>query len=163
MYYLLIAVHVIVCIFLIITILLQAGKGGGLTESFSGQAQSVLGTQAPTVLKRATEVCAILFIVLSLVLAMMTSRRSQSLMYQKRFGSRIPIPAGMTLPSANTVPAGETAPVTTGAANIPAAATIPVAQAVAADPAQTFSGATGGDAQPEDAQPAADQGGTANE
>ena len=69
MYYILITVHVLSCLFLLATILLQAGRGGGLTEAFSGQAQSVLGTQAPTVLKKATTLSAVLFLVLSLVLA----------------------------------------------------------------------------------------------
>lgn len=80
MYILLIAVHIIICIILIATILLQAGRGGGLTEAFGGEtAQQVFGTQAPIVLKRATEVSAILFLVTSLLLGMVTARRGRSL------------------------------------------------------------------------------------
>ena len=53
MYIALITLHIILCVVLIVTILLQAGKGGGLTEMFGGEtAQSVLGTQAPALLKK---------------------------------------------------------------------------------------------------------------
>jgi preprotein translocase subunit SecG len=80
MYIALIVVHVVLCILLIVTILLQAGRGGGLTEMFGGDtAQSVLGTQAPALLKKITEVSAIGFIVTSLALGMITARRGQSL------------------------------------------------------------------------------------
>lgn len=81
MYILLIIFHVAICLLLIATILLQAGRGGGLAEAFGGaeQTQSLLGTQAPTVLKRATEVAAILFLVTSLALGMITARRGKSM------------------------------------------------------------------------------------
>src|SRR5258708_27382616 len=39
-----IVVHVLVCILLVITILMQAGRGGGLAESFAS-AESMFGTQ----------------------------------------------------------------------------------------------------------------------
>lgn len=80
MYIALITFHIIICLLLIVTILLQAGKGGGLTEMFGGEsAQSMLGTQAPILLKRATEISAIAFIITSLVLGMITARRGRSL------------------------------------------------------------------------------------
>jgi len=91
MYYILIAIHVISCVFLIVTILLQAGRGGGLTEAFSGSTQSVLGTQAPRVLKKATEISAIVFLIMSLLLAMVTSRRGRSLFQQMK----VPVGPGM--------------------------------------------------------------------
>jgi len=72
---------VIVCLILIATILLQAGKGGGLTDMFGGgdAAQSVLGTQAPALLKKITEGSAIAFLITSLILGMVTARRGRSL------------------------------------------------------------------------------------
>ncbi|MCK4851498.1 MAG: preprotein translocase subunit SecG [Candidatus Omnitrophica bacterium] len=79
MYYLLMGIFVIVCLFLIAVILLQAGRGAGLTEAFGGSAGSVLGTQAPAVLKKATTVSAILFLVLALLLAVLTTKRGRSL------------------------------------------------------------------------------------
>ncbi len=81
MYWLIIAVHVVVCLVLISVILLQAGRGGGLSETMGGDtAQSVLGTQAPTVLRKATEVSAVLFLITCLILGIMTARTSKSLM-----------------------------------------------------------------------------------
>ncbi|MFH1665846.1 MAG: preprotein translocase subunit SecG [Candidatus Omnitrophota bacterium] len=88
MFALLIVVHIIVCIVLIATILLQAGKGGGLTEAFGGgSVQSVLGTQAPGVLKKATEISAIVFIITCLLLGIVTARRGRSLFE----GGRLPV------------------------------------------------------------------------
>lgn len=81
MYILLIVFHMIVCLILISVILLQAGKGGGLTETFgSDGGQSILGTQAPAILKKATTVSAVAFLVTSLVLGMVTARRGRSLL-----------------------------------------------------------------------------------
>lgn len=83
MYWLIIGVHVVVCVVLIAVILLQAGRGGGLSEAFGGEAaQSVLGTQAPIILKRATEISAIAFLFTCLILGVITARSSRSLMGQ---------------------------------------------------------------------------------
>ena len=80
LYGLVIAVHVIVSLMLIAVILLQAGRGGGLSESFGGsQTQTILGTKTSTFLKRATEIAAVLYILACLVLGMMTSHRGKSL------------------------------------------------------------------------------------
>jgi preprotein translocase subunit SecG len=83
MYIFLIVIHIIVCLILIVTILLQAGRGGGLTEAFGGgggdSVQSMLGTQAPVIIKKATTISAIAFLVTSLVLGMVTARRGRSL------------------------------------------------------------------------------------
>ncbi len=85
MFAFLIVVHIVVCIILIAVILLQAGKGAGLTEAFGGgeTIQQVLGTQAPVVLKKATAVSAILFLVTSLLLGMVTAMTGKSLMLKQ--------------------------------------------------------------------------------
>jgi len=65
---------------LIGVILLQAGRGGGLADSFGGsQMQSLFGTKSTTVLTRMTTVCAVVFILSCLSLAIISSRRSKSL------------------------------------------------------------------------------------
>ena len=80
MYAILIGVHVIVSVFLIAVILLQAGRGGGLADSFGGsQMQSLFGTKSTTVLTRMTTVCAVVFILSCLSLALFSSHRSKSL------------------------------------------------------------------------------------
>ncbi len=85
MYIVLIIIHIIACLTLIAVILLQAGRGGGLTESIGGDtAQSVFGTQAPVILKKATTISAIVFLVTSLTLGVVTARRGRSLFDQQR-------------------------------------------------------------------------------
>ena len=94
MFTLLMIVHVVACLILIAVILLQAGRGGGLAESLGGaEAQSVLGTQAPVLLKKATSISAIVFLVTSLVLGMMTARRGRSIF------SNMNLPAGGAVPT----------------------------------------------------------------
>jgi preprotein translocase subunit SecG len=74
-------IHIFVSIVLILVILMQAGRGGGLSEIFgSGSTQTIFGTSAAKFLTRATAVCAVLFIITSLSLAVLSSRRSRSLM-----------------------------------------------------------------------------------
>ena len=80
LYGLIIAIHIIVSLVLIAVILLQAGRGGGLSESFGGsQTQTILGTKSSVFLKRATAVAAVVYILACLVLGVMTSHRGRSL------------------------------------------------------------------------------------
>ena len=74
-------VHVIVCFVLILVILLQAGRGQGLTgPSFaSGNVQSLLGTRAADFLTKATSVSAIVFLLTCIGLNYMEAQRSRSL------------------------------------------------------------------------------------
>ncbi len=119
MYLLLITIHIIVCIFLIAMILLQAGRGGGLTEMFGGgeMAQSVLGTQAPVLLKKATTMSAILFLVTSLILGMVTARRGRSLF------EAAPLPAAPVASQQRTSPSAQPA-------ELPSKETVPAGKAV---------------------------------
>lgn len=80
LYGLVIAVHVLASLMLIAVILLQAGRGGGLSESFgSSSTQSILGTKTSVFLKRATAASAVIYIITCLSLAVMTSHRGKSL------------------------------------------------------------------------------------
>ena len=84
MYIFLMIVHVIVCIVLIAVVLLQAGRGGGFSEMMGGaQPQSIFGTQTNMFMTRATEVCAVLFIVTSLSLGILSTQRGKSLMEKR--------------------------------------------------------------------------------
>ena len=69
--------HLIVCIFLIIVVLLQAGKGGGMGIAFGGGgSQTVFGSSgAGNFLTRLTSVTAFLFLVTSLGLAHYSSQQ----------------------------------------------------------------------------------------
>jgi preprotein translocase subunit SecG len=77
---LVVCIHVIVCLVLIIVILLQAGRGQGLTgASFGGNVQSLFGTKASSFLTKATSVCAILFLFTCIGLNIMEVQKSRSL------------------------------------------------------------------------------------
>ena len=72
-------IHVVACVLLVITILMQAGRGGGLAESFSS-AESMFGTQANSLMVRISTVLAAIFLTTSLVLAVYGSKGDKSLM-----------------------------------------------------------------------------------
>ena len=64
-YYVIVTLYVIVCALLIITILLQQGKGGDIANAFGGgSSQAVFGARSgATLLTRATAVLAALFVI----------------------------------------------------------------------------------------------------
>ncbi|MBI4891187.1 MAG: preprotein translocase subunit SecG [Acidobacteria bacterium] len=69
-------VHVIVCLFLVIVVLLQSGKAADLAGAFGGMgSQTAFGPRgAATVLSKATTIAAGLFMVTSLSLAVLYTR-----------------------------------------------------------------------------------------
>ena len=77
MFIAIISIHILVCILLIIMILIQRGRGGGLVESFSG-VESMFGTKTNTLLTRLTTVLAIMFLLSCLVLAFISAQKSKS-------------------------------------------------------------------------------------
>ena len=92
LYGLVIAIHVIVSLILIAVILLQAGRGGGLSDTFGGSStQTLFGTKTSLFLRRATEVAAVVYILTCLTLAVMTSHKGRSLVSR---GSVMPISQG---------------------------------------------------------------------
>ena len=76
MYILLTVIHVIVCLFLVIVVLLQSGKAADLAGAFGGMgSQTVFGPRgSATVLSKATTISAILFMLTSLSLSIMATR-----------------------------------------------------------------------------------------
>ena len=95
---LLVLIHVFVCIVLIFVVLLQSGKAADLAGAFGGGgSQTALGSRgAVTVLAKATSICAILFMLTSLALALYGSRGASSVI------DSVPIeaPAGAAAPTA---------------------------------------------------------------
>lgn len=80
MFGIIIAVHILICIFLILVILIQPGKGYGLSETFGGQAQTIFGTRAATFITRATSFSAAIFLLTCLSLAVVSGKKSRSIM-----------------------------------------------------------------------------------
>ena len=77
MYAFLTVIHVIVCVFLMLVVLLQAGRGGGIGLAFggSGGSQSVFGSSGgANFLTKLTAVCAVIFFTNSLALAYLSSQ-----------------------------------------------------------------------------------------
>ena len=70
--------HVLTCVFLIIVVLLQSGRGADVAAAFGGMgSQTAFGPRgSATVLTRATTWSAILFMVTSITLSVIASRRS---------------------------------------------------------------------------------------
>jgi preprotein translocase subunit SecG len=73
---LVITLHVVVSVFLILVILLQAGKGGGMGAAFGGAGSQTLfgGRGAQTFLGKVTSVAAAIFMVTSLTLSYHSSK-----------------------------------------------------------------------------------------
>ena len=74
------AVHIVVCAFLIIVVLLQSGQSGDIAAAFGGMgSQTAFGTRtAATVLSKATTWAAIVFMLTSITLTIFASQRRAS-------------------------------------------------------------------------------------
>jgi len=78
MYFLVMTIHVIVCVFLIIVVLLQSGKAADLAGAFGGMgSQTAFGPRgSATLLSKATTISAVLFMVTSLSLSILATRNA---------------------------------------------------------------------------------------
>ena len=78
MYILALIVHVVVCLFLIIVVLLQSGKAADLAGAFGGMgSQTAFGPRgSATLLSKATTISAVLFMFTSLTLSILATRGS---------------------------------------------------------------------------------------
>jgi preprotein translocase subunit SecG len=78
MYILFLLVHVVVCIFLIIVVLLQSGKAADLAGAFGGMgSQTAFGPRgSATLLSKATTISAVLFMITSLSLSILATRNA---------------------------------------------------------------------------------------
>ncbi len=69
--------HIIVCLFLVCIVLLQSGKGAEMGAAFGGSSQTLFGSRgAATFLNKLTTVSAVLFMVTSLTLTVITTKPS---------------------------------------------------------------------------------------
>lgn len=112
---LLIILHVVLCLFLILLVLVQNDKGGGLAGAFGGMGggAAFTGSSAVTILTRVTQwVAAIVFVVLLALNAMSLSANraamGESELKGARRGLSAVLPASAPLP---TAPAGAPAQV----------------------------------------------------
>jgi preprotein translocase subunit SecG len=116
--------HVIVCIFLILVVLLQQGKGADWAGAFGGGGtQTAFGARgAGTILSKATTTAAIVFMVTSLMLTILISAPGSSSVIREGAKSNLPTQqqqpaqqqAAPGTPAAPATPATPPAPATPG-------------------------------------------------
>ncbi len=109
MHYIIITIHIFCAIGLIITVLLQAGKGGGLAGGMAADTvETAFGAETPSVLKKATSAMAIIFMVTSLSLAFVSARRSTSLMKSLKDANQQNTQSAQSPQQSQTKPSTET-------------------------------------------------------
>lgn len=107
-------VHIVVCFFMVIIVLLQHGKGADVGASFGGSSQSLFGTEGPVpLMNKITTMVAVVFMVTSVSLAYISSTSST--------GSLMSVIEQPSATEEKAVPAGEKV--------------IPMPQAVVEEPA----------------------------
>ena len=118
-YYRVSTVYVLVCLLLLLVILLQQGKGGDMAIAFGGGgSQTAFGARAgATLLTKMTSVCAVLFMLGALVLAILGQRGPRSLV------SGTPAPPVTTQQKTNPAAPPATQPANSPAPVAPAPAT----------------------------------------
>ncbi len=117
MFALIITIHIIACSLLILIVLVQQGRGGGLIETFSS-AESIFGTKTSSFLVKSTTVLAIIFFFTCLSLAFMSIQKNRSLVerYQPagtatKTPAQTPESKTVTAPAQAATPAqGQSAP-----------------------------------------------------
>ncbi|HZQ90925.1 MAG TPA: preprotein translocase subunit SecG [Terriglobales bacterium] len=77
-------VHIIVCIFLIVVVLLQSGKSADIAAAFGGMgSQTAFGPRGTaTLLSKATTWSAVIFMLTSITLSIMASRRTSGSVFE---------------------------------------------------------------------------------
>jgi preprotein translocase subunit SecG len=125
LYYAILALHIVACLFLIAVVLLQQGKGQDLASAFGGGGtQTAFGPRgSANVLSRATTILAGLFMVSSLGLSLVKPRQG-SILDSVAAPVASPSPAASASPAAPAA-ATPSAPAPSSAAPSPAASTAP--------------------------------------
>jgi preprotein translocase subunit SecG len=116
-------IHILVCLFLIVVVLLQSGKAADLAGAFGGMgSQTAFGPRGSgTLLSRATTIAAATFMITSLTLAILATRGAASsgsvLERQKAPAKSAPAKSGVPAPPAAPL---SSSPVTIPPVQVPA-------------------------------------------
>ena len=85
MIYVLYAIHVLVCVFLILVVLLQQGKGADLSVFGGGSTQTAFGARgATTLLHKLTVGSFVIFVLTTLLIGLPQIRRGSSVMGESK-------------------------------------------------------------------------------
>ncbi len=138
LYGFLISIHIFVSIVLVVVILLQSNTGGGAGGVFGGGSfQNMFGIKSPSVMAKFTAVCATVFILTSVSLALLSARKSGSIversMHSQKAATSQALP--VTSPQASTHTSTTTTPAATPS-------TTETTQAAAQAPSQDTATAT---------------------
>jgi len=105
-HYIVPVIHVVACLFLIIVVLLQTGKGADMGAVFGGGSQTLFGSSgAGNFLTKLTTATAIAFMLTSLILTYGQSRTATSNLIQK-----LPAPTAEAPPPVEPAPTAEAPP-----------------------------------------------------
>ena len=133
-------IHVLACIFLVLVVLLQTGKGADMGAVFGGSSQTLFGSSgAGNFLTRATTAMAAVFMLTSLTLTYLGARRVTSTVFDTAPlpvtapAANAPAPGAAPAPQAESAPAAEAPAPAAGEAPAPQAAA-PAAEAPAPAP-----------------------------
>ncbi len=109
-------IHVVVCLFLIVVVLLQSGKAADLAGAFGGMgSQTAFGPRgSATLLSKATTLAAAIFMITSVTLAILATRGAASsgsvLERQKAPAKSAPAQSGPAKTATPVIPAVPAAP-----------------------------------------------------
>ncbi len=136
----LITLHVVICVLLVVTVLLQFGKGAEMGAVMGGGAsQAVFSSSAKgNFMTKLTTILAIGFMINSIVLTVMKSRDAKRSLFDNEAPVAAPLNSDVqaldkkenlqTVPATESTPAQTTPAATTAEPNAPVPATKPVAQ-----------------------------------
>lgn len=92
MYTLLLVIHLMVCAFLVFIVLIQSSKGAEMGAAFGGSNQTLFGSRGTaTLLTKLTTISAILFMLTSLTLAVLSFKRGSVMLNAPKQASGNPI------------------------------------------------------------------------
>lgn len=131
MYTVITIIHVLACIFLVLVVLLQTGKGADMGAVFGGSSSTVFGSSgAGTFLTRLTTVTAVVFMLTSLSLTYFSARRNSATVFDSGPASPPGAAApGAPAPDAPAAPPAAEAPPPVAPAPQPEANAAPAAPA----------------------------------
>lgn len=100
MFILLMIVHILVCLWLIIVVLLQAGKGASLSGLFGGgMPETIFGGGGDTVLRKITAVSATIFMITSLSLYILSVKQEGTSIVKPVKENTAPVVSTTTTPT----------------------------------------------------------------
>ena len=110
-YYIVPAIHVLACLFLIVVVLLQTGKGADMGAVFGGSSSTVFGSSgAGNFLTRLTTATAIIFMLTSLGLTYFSASRNSATVFDSAPAAPPAAAPPAAAPNAAPVPPADAPP-----------------------------------------------------